>query len=106
MSGMQRKALSVAFALLIVALPERVRAGEPLRLSVPRGLDLYVPAPEDNRPDPAKIELGRKLFEDKRLSRDGSTSCSTCHQAEHRFTINERFAKGIGGQPRHAIRQP
>ena len=99
MSGMQRKALPVAFALLIVALPERVRAGEPFRLSVPRGLDLYVPAPEDNRPDPAKIELGRKLFEDKRLSRDGSTSCSTCHQAEHRFTISERFAKGIGDQP-------
>ena len=84
--------------LLFLGIPAVFGAGEPFRLNVPRGLDLYVPAPDDNRLDQAKIELGRKLFEDKRLSRDGSTSCSTCHQAEHRFTIDEQFAKGIGGQ--------
>jgi cytochrome c peroxidase len=29
--------------------------------------------------DPAKIALGRAMFHDKRLSRNGQTACSTCH---------------------------
>ena len=96
MSGKER---IMACAVLLVAAAGGLSAAEPFRLAIPRGLDLYVPTPEDNRLDRAKIDLGRKLFEDKRLSRDGSTSCSVCHQAEHRFTITERFAKGIGDQP-------
>ncbi len=56
MSGMERKALPVAFALLIVALPEMVRASEPFHLPVPRGLDLCVPAPKDNRPGHVDID--------------------------------------------------
>ena len=40
MSGMRRKALPVAFALLIVALPKMVRAGEPLVLTIQPSHDL------------------------------------------------------------------
>src|SRR5512139_1310973 len=38
-----------------------------------------VPAPAANPQTPEKIELGKKLFFDRRLSGDGTMSCSTCH---------------------------
>ncbi len=43
--------------------------------------------------------MGRKLFFDPVLSRDGTTSCVTCHEPGRAFTVGERFAKGIRGQP-------
>ena len=37
------------------------------------------PHPEDNAPTPPRVELGKKLFFDPRLSGDGNMSCATCH---------------------------
>ena len=37
------------------------------------------PHPEDNAPTSVRVELGRKLFFDPRLSGDGNMSCATCH---------------------------
>ena len=48
---------------------------------VPSGLDLYMPLPEDNALTRETIELGRRLFHDRRLSRDGSRSCTSCNPA-------------------------
>ncbi|HXX57807.1 MAG TPA: cytochrome c peroxidase [Thermodesulfovibrionales bacterium] len=45
-----------------------------------------VPIPEKNRQTPEKIELGKKLFFDRRLSGDGTMSCATCHDPELAFT--------------------
>lgn len=45
---------------------------------------------------PATAELGRALFEDSGLSRTGSFSCATCHQAERRFTDGERVHTMLG----------
>ncbi len=46
----------------------------------------------------AKIELGRKLFFDRRLSFNNTFSCATCHIPEQGFTNNEmRAAVGIEG---------
>ncbi|MBI3490411.1 MAG: hypothetical protein HY047_01215, partial [Acidobacteria bacterium] len=42
-------------------------------LAIPLGLDLYMPVPEANPMTAEKIELGRRLFNDRRLSRDEST---------------------------------
>ena len=44
---------------------------------------------------PAAIELGRKLFMDRRLSRNGTMSCGMCHIPEQGFTANE-MATAIG----------
>ncbi len=41
-----------------------------------------VPFPADNPKSDAKIELGRLLFFDQRMSGDGSTSCTICHSPE------------------------
>ena len=54
--------------------------------AIPLGLDLYMPVPEENPLTVEKIELGRRLFFDRRLSRDGSTSCVTCHDPERAFS--------------------
>lgn len=38
-----------------------------------------IPIPEENPQTTAKIELGKKLFFDRRLSGDGTMNCGTCH---------------------------
>jgi cytochrome c peroxidase len=49
--------------------------------------------------DPAKIELGRKLFFDRRLSLNDTFSCAMCHVPEQGFTNNEiATAVGIEGR--------
>lgn len=45
-----------------------------------------VPIPAQNRQTPAKVELGKKLFFDRRLSGDGTMSCATCHDPERGFS--------------------
>lgn len=45
-----------------------------------------VPVPEQNPMTPGKIELGKKLFFDRRLSGDGTMSCATCHIPDLAFT--------------------
>jgi cytochrome c peroxidase len=43
-------------------------------------------------------ELGRALFSDKRLSSDGTMSCSSCHEPDKYFTDRLPTAKGLGGK--------
>ncbi len=45
-----------------------------------------VPVPGKNPQTPEKIELGKKLFFDRRLSGDGTMSCASCHIPEIAFT--------------------
>jgi cytochrome c peroxidase len=52
----------------------------------------------DNPLTRGRIELGRQLFFDPRLSADSSVSCATCHELEHGFTVATRVAKGVAGQ--------
>src|SRR3954463_8655704 len=67
-------------------------------LTIPLGLDLYLPAPEDNPLTAEKIELGRRLFFDRRLSRDNSVACSSCHDPDRAFSDARRIAIGIFGR--------
>jgi cytochrome c peroxidase len=57
-----------------------------------------VPFPKDNPPTREKIDLGRQLFFDRRLSGDESISCASCHKPEHAFGDNVAISRGIGGQ--------
>lgn len=52
----------------------------------------------DNPSTKEGIELGRHLFFEKQLSRDGTISCSTCHQPEKAFTDGLPISKGINNQ--------
>ena len=62
---------------------------------IPLGLDLYLPVPEENPMSAAKIDLGRRLFNDRRLSRDGSTACVTCHELARAFSDGRPLAIGV-----------
>ena len=42
--------------------------------------------PADNPMSAAKVELGRRLFYDTRMSVNGTVSCATCHKQELAFT--------------------
>ncbi len=68
---------------------------------IPLGLDRYMPVPEDNPLTPEKIALGRRLFFDVRLSRDGTVSCATCHRPERAFSDGRTLAIGVDGRLGH-----
>jgi len=44
---------------------------------------------QDDSSAAAQVALGRKLFMDRRLSRNGTMSCGMCHVPEQGFTTNE-----------------
>lgn len=73
-------------------------------LVIPLGLDLYMPIPEANPLTAHSIELGRRLFSDRRLSRDGSTACVTCHEPARAFADGRARSVGVFGRVgrRHA----
>ena len=54
--------------------------------------------PPDNPQTPEKISLGQKLFFDRRLSADGTVSCSTCHDPALAFTDKKPASIGIKGR--------
>ena len=77
-----------------------VRGGEPAP-KLPGGLptDLWlILIPPDNPVTAEKVALGRKLYYDKRLSRDGTQSCASCHDPEKGFSDGKKIAEGIGGK--------
>ena len=86
---------SLLFALtLLAALAPAILA----ETSLPLGLDLYRPIPQDNPVTAAKVKLGKKLFGDKLLSRDRSLACKGCHQPKRAFTDGRAKAVGVYGR--------
>lgn len=82
---------------LAVLLALATALGSSAVLPPPLGLDLYMPVPETNPLTRAKVELGRKLFFDKRLSRDKTMACVSCHDPKLAFSDGRAVARGING---------
>lgn len=59
----------------------------------------HAPAPADNPSTPDKVKLGAALFEDTRLSGNGTLSCASCHQADLSFSDGIDRHTGLDGQP-------
>lgn len=57
-----------------------------------------LPDSRDNPLTPEKIELGKQLYFDKRLSSDNSISCASCHDPEKGWSNGEATASGFEGQ--------
>ena len=53
------------------------------------------PHPADNPPTPERVELGKKLFFDPRLSGDGNMSCATCHSPLLGWSDGLATGKGV-----------
>ena len=54
--------------------------------------------PADNPMTAAKVELGRHLFYDTRMSVNGKASCATCHKQELAFTDGRAVSVGATGE--------
>lgn len=70
---------------------------EPL-LDIPLGFP-FPDFPEANEFTDARWELGKKLFFDKRLARDNSISCASCHDPAHSFSDTVDFSPGVNLVP-------
>lgn len=90
---------SLAGLALAGLAPSRTKpAGTPVELKPPLGLpSMFVP--QDNPLTQEKVDLGRQLFMDRRLSHNNTFSCAMCHVPEQGFTSHELGA-AIGLQGR------
>jgi cytochrome c peroxidase len=92
---------TILAAVLSVAIP---LAAADFAWTLPKGFPRPA-VPADNPMTPAKVELGRYLFYDKRVSLNGRESCGSCHKQELAFTDGRARAEGTTGQlhPRSAM---
>ena len=67
----------------------------PLGLAAGRG---QIVGLKENPLTRAKIELGRQLYFDTRLSVDNTVSCASCHHPDNGFARNTRFGVGVRKQ--------
>jgi cytochrome c peroxidase len=89
--------LAIAFvSLLLLAGIGACSRGTPYEWQLPPGFP-KPSIPPDNALTQEKIELGRHLFYDKRLSANGTQSCATCHQQAHAFSEAAATATGSTG---------
>ena len=80
---------------------ESAIADEPLTVEVPIGLPELAAnnvVPAANPLTTGKYELGRMLYFDPRVSKDGQVSCATCHDPEKGWTDQLPTSVGIKGQ--------
>ncbi|MDZ4751804.1 MAG: cytochrome c peroxidase [Flavobacteriales bacterium] len=72
-------------------------SNETVRYKIPRGFeDPAIPA--ENLPTPARLELGRRLFYDKRMSLNDDISCGSCHALSSAFTDGKKVSNGSSGK--------
>ena len=97
---MQRNACKIAWAVLLLAFATEPlgSAADAWEWDLPAGFPApYVPA--DNPLSVEKIDLGRYLFFDPRLSGNATQSCASCHKPELAFTDGLAGAIGSTGEP-------
>lgn len=87
----KKVALAAALAWAILASPAAMSGSF---VAIP----VEVQAPAKNPLTPAKVELGKKLYFDPRLSADGTISCNSCHNVMAGGEDNRPVSVGIRGQ--------
>lgn len=92
-----RLAALALMSLATLGFGRTLMATEPVQHSTPLGLK-ELPVPKDNAQTPEKIELGKQLYFDKRLSVDHSISCASCHDPKKGWSNGEATAEGFNGQ--------
>ena len=110
---MFRQGYAAVLPLACVMLPISTSAQQPddaVRMldslgELPAGLGKLpeVVVPSDNPQNPSKVELGRRLFFDLRLSGSRNMSCGSCHNPRHGYSDGRVRAIGARGAllPRH-----
>lgn len=86
-------------AVVLLALPWSSWAQGSYQLHIPLGLDAdQLEIPKDNPLTAAKVELGKLLFFDPRLSVDDTVACASCHSPQFGFSNGLATAIGVKGQ--------
>lgn len=84
-------------AFLVTGEEERIT--QPIKLEVPQGWPEPFDIFSSNPLTEEGFQLGRKLFYDGRLSKDGNFSCASCHQQFAAFaTFDHDFSHGFENQ--------
>src|SRR5439155_5942181 len=83
--------------LALAALGVAAVAADKDDFKVPLGLK-PVPVPADNPMTPEKVELGKQLYFDPRLSCDDTVSCASCHDPKKGWSNSAAFATGVRSQ--------
>jgi cytochrome c peroxidase len=86
------------FTLLAACAVDAPPVNDDYKWSLPVGFPIP-DVPADNPMTTQKVELGRKLFFDTRLSADGTQSCASCHDPSRAFTDGRPVPIGITGEP-------
>jgi cytochrome c peroxidase len=95
--------LSIALGLLVLTgcrrdpeldTPEQ---DTPFPLQLPPGAP-FPPIPSDNPLTTASVQLGKALFFEPRLSRDGTISCASCHHPDRAFSDTVPLSHGVEGR--------
>src|SRR5262245_4222830 len=88
--------LGLSVVLSSIAI-DRMPAQSAYEWSLPNGFP-PPPVPTDNPMSAAKVDLGRHLFYDSRLSGNGKQSCATCHEQARAFTDGRARSVGSTGE--------
>ena len=92
------KWLLIFLILLFISCgKERANQNEFFQLDIPQGFPDPI-IPEDNQLTYERIELGKRLFYDPILSKDGTISCESCHKQEFAFADNVAISAGVEGR--------
>lgn len=94
---MRRVSVAALVSIGVAVSISFLTAQEPDFSKFPAGLKPYK-VPADNPLTAAKVELGKQLYFDPRLSRDNTISCSSCHDPKKGWSNAEAFATGVRGQ--------
>jgi cytochrome c peroxidase len=73
------KTLSACLALLLLAAAAPAQYSEASSMQPQADEEPITPIPSPPAADPLKLALGESLFDDPRLSHDGTLACSSCH---------------------------
>ena len=95
------RSLYIFVILLFLLLMAQTGPCEEYRAPIPAGLpeSLYgILIPPDNPMTTEKVDLGKKLYFDKRLSVDDTVSCATCHDPALGFADGKPVGEGIQGK--------
>jgi cytochrome c peroxidase len=100
MKAYRKWLVAIGSAIFLLAAARAEKPAKPaaaqMDVTVPLGL-LPIQWPADNPYSKQKVELGKLLYFDKRLSADGTVACASCHHPKFAFTDNAAVSTGING---------
>ncbi|ACK52784.1 Cytochrome-c peroxidase [Methylocella silvestris BL2] len=89
--------MCLALLLLTTATFAQAPGSRSSALTLPTDPELITPIPPAPVADPEKLALGKRLFEDARLSHDATRSCASCHDVQTNGADANRRSSALNG---------